>query len=360
MRIESYLENQLFRLIVEASPAGIVMVDAVGKIVLVNPQALRWFGYDESELIGKSVEALIPVSQQDAHVRHRARYHRQPHTRTIADGQDLIAKSKSGAEFPVDISLHSIDSPSGPLTLAYILDATQRQKAKQIPEERLAAIGEMVTGLSHECRNALQRARACLDLLELDLGDDSNQLNLATRIRRALGDLESNYEIVKGYAAPLYLEKTEADLAQLIQEAFDEMHVESGPLQIRLDIIANEGETTNRVDRARMKQVFRNLLENSKAACEEQGRIEARICTVAQNNGVIWQQTAISDSGSGIPTDYRRRIFEPFFTTKQSGTGLGLAICRRIIEAHGGFIAAYDSPRLPGAMLQVDLPMKSN
>ncbi len=356
MSIEAFLENQLFQLTVEASPAGMLMVDSDGRIVLVNAQALEWFGYRRDELIGQPVETLVPTSHRDTHARYRAQFQTNATARPLVRGRDLSARRKDGSEMPVDISLHPIDSPAGPLVLANILDATQRQRAEQIPNERLAAIGEMVSGLAHECRNALQRARACLDLLELDLTGQVDQLDLVARTRRAIVDLERNYETVSDYAAPMHLERNEVDIAQLIREAFDDIRADLEPQQLTLEIVACEFATLNCVDRARLKQVFRNLLENSKAACDKAGEIIAKI-EIFEKNGTKWQQTAILDSGIGIPTESRGRVFEPFFTTKQSGTGLGLAICKRIVEAHGGTIALKELPRQRGTAIQIDLPI---
>lgn len=356
MSIEAYLENQLFQLTVEASPAGMLMVDADGRIVLVNAQALEWFGYRREELLGRPVESLVPVSHRDAHARHRAQFQRADSTRPLVNGRNLSARRKDGTELPVDISLHPIDTPAGRLVLANILDASQRQRAEQIPNERLAAIGEMVSGLAHECRNALQRARACLDLLELDLNGQPDQLDLAARIRRAIEDLERNYETVSDYAAPLHLERKEVDIAQVIREAYDDIRAATGPLHLKLKFMNRQAHSTISIDRFRMKQVFRNLLENSLAACDKSGEIIAQIKD-SEINGSKWQQVTILDSGSGIPIENRGRVFEPFFTTKQTGTGLGLSICRRIIEAHGGTIALREMPRDCGTAVEINVPL---
>jgi hypothetical protein len=91
-----------------------------------------------------------------------------------------------------------------------------------------------------------------------------------------------------------------------------------------------------------MVQVFRNLLENSLAACGDPVVIEID-CRDVQLDGQPAVELRTVDNGPGLSAEARRNVFEPFFTTKTKGTGLGMAIARRIIDAHGGKIAVGDS-----------------
>ncbi|MCA9129054.1 MAG: PAS domain S-box protein [Planctomycetales bacterium] len=348
--------NPLFQLIVEASPAGMLIVDQHGSIVMSNPQILEWFGYTEEDLVGQSIEKLVPEAHRTQHTAHRARYMNHISPRPMAKGRDLFGRCRDGSEFPVDISLHPIITPTEKFILAYVLDATARQKAQHVPKERLAAIGEMVTGLAHESRNSLQRARGCLDLLELDLAEHSDQLDLTRRIRRALEDLERNYEEVRNYAAPIVLDKIDCDLSKLVSETFEELNCEKPDGRCyQLQVNVQPGSEDNYVDRHRMKQVFRNVLENAMAASPPASEILVTIDTVL-NDGQKWLRCRICDSGSGISPDIVARVFDPFFTTKQSGTGLGLAISRRIVEAHSGTITAITGQG-SGACIQIQLPL---
>jgi signal transduction histidine kinase len=92
------------------------------------------------------------------------------------------------------------------------------------------------------------------------------------------------------------------------------------------------------VDPFRLEQVFRNILENSLAACSNPVRIDLR-CAQAVLGGRPAVRVSVHDNGPGLTAEQRQRIFEPFFTTKTKGTGLGMAIAKRIVEAHGGRIA---------------------
>jgi signal transduction histidine kinase len=220
--------------------------------------------------------------------------------------------------------------------------------------ERLAAIGQMVTGLAHESRNALQRARGCLDLLELDLEGKPEQLNLISRIRRALADLQRNYEEVKHYAAPIMLERGSTDLAELIQTAFDELSAEFASNRVSLSI-HRHGDCVVNVDSHRIRQLFRNILENAIAASPTPARIDADLRQVSAA-GKRYVECKISDHGEGMSAETLTRVFEPFYTTKQSGTGLGMAICKRIVDAHEGTIQACSVPQ-QGTSITVRLPI---
>jgi C4-dicarboxylate-specific signal transduction histidine kinase len=96
------------------------------------------------------------------------------------------------------------------------------------------------------------------------------------------------------------------------------------------------------VDRFRMVQVFRNLLENSLAACRDPVRIQVG-CRDVQLDGKPAVEVRVHDNGPGLAPDARQNVFEPFFTTKTKGTGLGMAIARRIVDAHRGHIAVGDA-----------------
>ncbi len=227
---------------------------------------------------------------------------------------------------------------------------------KLVQSERLAAIGQMVTGLAHESRNALQRARSCLDLLELDQIGHSEQLDMTQRIRDALGDLQRIYEEVRHYAAPIVLQIQRVDCVQLLQRAFDDLLLEFPSSRQTLVVSPSTPSALLCADEFRLMQVFRNLLENAMAASADDGTIE--VCfknqTVCKRGAL---EIALKDSGAGMDESTLNQIFEPFFTTKQTGTGLGMAICKRIIESHGGTIVAT-SEKGNGTTIVVTLPVQ--
>jgi signal transduction histidine kinase len=228
---------------------------------------------------------------------------------------------------------------------------------KLVQSERLAAIGQMVTGLAHESRNALQRARSCLDLLELDLQEHAEQLDLTQRIRDALNDLQRNYEEVRNYAAPINLQRKPVDCSVLVKRAFQDLRDEFPKSEHKLLIHGPTTSVSVEADEFRLMQVFRNILENAMAASNAGSVIEISFLK-KEIEGKSFQEIDICDSGDGMDKETLERFFEPFFTTKQTGTGLGMAICKRIVESHGGRIEAY-SDKGRGTTIAVLLPIRS-
>lgn len=222
--------------------------------------------------------------------------------------------------------------------------------------ERLAGIGQMITGLAHESRNALQRIQACAEMLRLELPTDSTCLPLIARIDKALDDLNHLFEEVRSYAAPVRLAWQPIDLGALARRIWSDVtHVHPGR-RLRLECRLPENRIPLHGDSYRLGQVFRNLFENSVAACADPVAVEvtAEEMDLGPRRGV---RIRVKDHGPGFSNRDVSRVFEPFFTTKAKGTGLGLAICRRIIEAHGGSIEVEPQEEA-GAQILIQLPLE--
>ncbi|HLW80918.1 MAG TPA: MASE1 domain-containing protein [Candidatus Acidoferrales bacterium] len=138
---------QRFRLAVESAPNAMVMTDQRGKIVLVNAQATKMFGYKEEELVGQLTEVLVPPRFRGGHPVHRAGFSAQPQARPMGAGRDLYAVRKDGSEFPVEIGLNPIETEEGLMVLSAIVDITARKAAEE--EIRSLAISDPLTGLAN-------------------------------------------------------------------------------------------------------------------------------------------------------------------------------------------------------------------
>ena len=145
--------EERFRLAVEAAPNGMVMVDASGRIALVNAVAEELFGYEREELLGMSVEMLVPSALRPAHPGLRSRYLDQPSARPMGAGRDLFARRKDGAEVPVEIGLSPITTSEGTFVLAGIVDISERKRADA---QRELLIAE----LNHRVKNTLAVVQA--------------------------------------------------------------------------------------------------------------------------------------------------------------------------------------------------------
>lgn len=220
--------------------------------------------------------------------------------------------------------------------------ALKAANARMLQAERLAAIGQMMTGLVHESRNALQRSEACLEMLSLNLQGQPDSLDLVARIQKAQKKLHGLFEEVRNYAAPIKLQRTEHDLRDVLEETWENLVWTRQGRTVSFNLPQPGLSPRCSVDAGRLEQVFRNILENSLAACADPVRIDVTWKPIKFDGHPAWLLT-IADNGPGMSPEQRQKIFEPFFTTKPTGTGLGMAICKRIIDEHNGLIAVGDS-----------------
>jgi two-component system cell cycle sensor histidine kinase/response regulator CckA len=136
-----------WRALLESAAEGVVIVDDRGLIRLVNRSAERMFGYGQAELLGRSVEVLLPEDLRSAHLQHRAGYFAAPRNRPMGQGLDLAARRKDGTEFPVEISLSSVDTDTGRFVMALISDITRRRRAERRLRTEFAITQVLAEGL---------------------------------------------------------------------------------------------------------------------------------------------------------------------------------------------------------------------
>ena len=153
-----------FREVVEMAPGALVMTDQEGVIALVNQQAERLFGYDRRELIGHSIEVLVPERQRDDHPLTATRLSEHSSGRTGGKGHELFARRKDGSEIPVEIGLESVPSEHGTTVVAIVLDISERRAAQQRIETALAEKTVLLGEVHHRVKNNLQVVSSLLSL----------------------------------------------------------------------------------------------------------------------------------------------------------------------------------------------------
>lgn len=339
--------------LIDTARAMVLVLDGVGRVVRVNPYVEHVTGRRPDEVRGRDwFDALVPPGD-----RRRAR---EATLRALAGeaGEPLVypVLDVDGRRRFVEWANRALDAPGGgACVLAIGRDITALEEAREraLQAERLAAIGEMVTGLSHESRNALHRSQVCLEMLAFEVEDRPEATQLIDRLQAAHDDLYHVFEDVRTYAGSIVLEPRPCDLAEVWRDAWAQLGASRPARTDELHEELDGVDPTCAADPFRLGQVFRNILDNALSAGPGPARVEIA-CSPAELSGVPAIRVAVRDNGPGLGPEARRRIFEPFFTTKTRGTGLGMAITRRIVEAHGGRIAVGDGG--PGAEIIVTLP----
>jgi two-component system sensor kinase FixL len=248
------------------------------------------------------------------------------------------------------------DFEGAPAVLCVGQDFTERRDAQErlLQSERLAAIGQMIAGLAHESRNALQRIQSCSEMLELEVQNNDEAVKLVRRLQEAQDNLLRLFDEVRGYAAPIQLERTLCQLDDTWRAAWELLEPSQRDRDASLAESVDGADLTITADRFRLVQMFRIFFENSLAACRDPVVIQVSCRDVYLPSGRALE-VRVRDNGPGLTPAARHSVFEPFFTTKTKGTGLGMAIARRIVDAHGGQIAVGIELQV-GAEFVVTLP----
>jgi PAS domain S-box-containing protein len=338
--------EQMFRFAVESSPSALVETDAAGTILLVNKETERLFGYNRQELIGQSVDMLVPPRFRHAHPRLREEYAGNPVSRTMGAGRDLFATRKDGSEFPVEIGLNSVKTDEGLRILSVIVDITERKRAETFLAERAAELQRSNDDLeqfayiaSHDLQEPLRMVASYTELLadryqgKLDAKADKYigyAVDGAKRMQRLVNDLLSYSRIGTQGKTP-----TTTDSMQVMESVLQGMRRMIGEAG---GSIKCEQLPTVVVDEIQLGQVFQNLIGNAiKFRSDRPLIVDIR----AERQGSHWR-FKVEDNGIGIDARYAERIFQMFQRLnerdKYDGSGIGLAIVKRIVERHGGRI----------------------
>jgi len=323
-------------------------------LTFVNRAYCRYFDRPHEELIGHSLLPLIPAEDSDL-VRGRIRALSREQSTTTLEHRVIRADRRIGWQ---QWTFRMLFDDKGRFLeyQAVGRDQTELKAAQEraMQSERLAAIGQVVTGLAHESRNALQRSQACLERLALRVRNRPEVADLIEGIQNAQDHLHQLYEAVRSYAAPINLKVKPCHLGDVIREAWSHLVRHWRDRDVEFEEAFEDVDPHLDADPFALQQVMRNVLENALSACEDPVRIQVRL-----SDGVLDERPAIAcairDNGPGLSPEARTKIFEPFFTTKIQGTGLGMAISRRIIQAHGGQVHA-DGEHGEGTEIVITLP----
>lgn len=360
--------------ILAAAPYAVVVADERGEIAYVNVGAEQLFGWSAAELVGATIDLLVPGHLRSAHAERRREYSEKPRVRPMGAARDISGARRDGSTFPADIMLSPLVYDGRRYVLAMIRDDSERRAA----ERRLAQLGTDLAAknaelearnreleafaftASHDLQEPLRKIVAFGDRLARRLGTAidpvaadhlARVLDAAKRMQDLLEDL-----LMWSRVSRRVPQEVQVDLDRLVAATLRDLEVAIERSGGHVDVGALgtiDGDPTQ------LRILFQNLIDNALKYRRKDvpPTVEVR---VERLEGTV--RVLVRDKGIGFEEKYCERIFEMFerlhARREYEGTGIGLALCRRIAEQHGGTIHASSTPG-SGSTFVVELPARS-
>lgn len=395
MENEIQKEKERFEALFEHASMGIVVTNEKGEIEMVNRYLLGQFGYlKPEELLGKTIEVLVPRRYDHVHHKHRDKYSQHPGPRSMGVGRDLYGLKQDGSEFPVEVSLSNYNTNEGMYVIAFVIDITLRKEVETavlIQKEQLEASYRQIEKLNNELEEKVDlRTSQLQEAMQLIEGS-RDELTKALDKEKELGDLKSRFVSMASHefrtplstilsSASLLAKYTESEeqekrdkhinrikasvinLTGILNEFLSIGKIEDGKIEVRyshfnvkeyMTHICNEmqvqvkqgqkisythtGDEWIELDESLLRNIIFNLLSNAIKFSHADGLI-----VVETFNQDELFRISISDSGIGISAEDQVHLFERFFrasnVTNIQGTGLGLHIVAKYMELLNGTI----------------------
>lgn len=368
-------DESLFRVAFDLAPAGMLAVDAAGRVLLANRMCERLLGYQPGEMLGLTVDDLVPARFRGAHAGHRHGFFAEPSARSMGAGRDLFALRRDGTEIPVEIGLNPVQVRERLVVIASLVDISARlaaERAEREAEERLRqsrkleSLGTLAGGIAHDFNNVLLAIVGYTELAARELPAEGAAREDLDQVLRAAERGKQLVQRILAFSRRRDLTRLPVRLPRVVSEALDLLRA-TLPSTIEIRTAIDEATPTVLADETQLHQVVLNLATNSAHAMKEGGTLVVRVAAASVNEDLAgrhadlrpgrYARLTVTDTGTGIPPEVRERIFEPFFTTKPAGegTGLGLSVILGIVRSFDGAIVLESEPGR-GTRVDVWLP----
>ncbi|MGH8667575.1 MAG: PAS domain S-box protein [Burkholderiales bacterium] len=330
--------EERFRLLVEDAPNAMIMVDQAGKIVLLNAEAERLFGYERVELIGKPIETLVPERLGAEHSRLRGVYLNAPRVRPSGTGGDLYGLRRDGTEVPIEIGLNPIRTTEGEFILASVIDITERKRAQEQIGAALTEKTVLLNEIHHRVKNNLQ---VITSLLNLQAGRARDPA-----VRALIAESRDRVQAM-ALIHQLLFERRDWSLVQLgpyLRRLGDLLSSTYGRSRIELVVEADDVELD--VQRAvpcglLVNELVTNAFKHAFPG-ERTGRIQIELRREADSHARL----RVSDTGRGLPEDLNIERSE----------SLGMQLIPLLAEQVGGTLSVE---RGSGARFELRFPIET-
>ena len=356
------------RSILDTVPEAMIVIDELGRVVSFSAAAAKLFGYGAEEVIGRNVRMLMPEPYRVEHDGYIGNYLRTGEARIIGYGRLVKGQTKDGAVFPMELAVGEARTNGQRIFTGFVRDLTSRQKIEDElrQSQKMEAVGQLTGGVAHDFNNLLTVITANLEMLSPRLSDPE-QRELAKEAHDAAMDGAKLAAQLLAFGRRQPLNPKPTDVGPLVANFADLLRRTLGEL-IELRILVVGSAHLSVVDSSLLLNALLNLVNNARDAMPEGGRLTVEITharldadyaqTYPDIRTGLYVLITVTDTGSGMAEDVRRRAFEPFFTTKATGagTGLGLSMVYGFVKQSGGNIQIYSEPGR-GTSVRIFLPV---
>jgi len=358
-------QREWYRVTLSSIGDAVITTDTQGKVTFLNPVAEMMTGWKTAEAAGRPLENVFDIINEETRepaINPVAKVLREGTVVGLANHTALIAKD--GTQTSIEDSAAPIRDASGNITGAVMVfhDVTERRRGEKALKEADKKKDEFLAMLAHELRNPLVPIRNGLNVLKLANNNPDMAENARSMMDRALSHMvrlvDDLLDVSRITTGKLQLRKERVELAAVVQSALETSRPLFDEQGHHLTVTLPDVPIALDADPTRLAQVFSNLLSNAAKYSEKGGEIA--LCAELQGDQVT---VRITDRGIGIAADDLPRIFEMFAQVdtgaarSQGGLGIGLSLVTRLVEMHGGRIAAYSDGPGRGSEFVVHLPI---